>query len=58
MPKQIEKEPEEKDEGPRSFSHILTGLNDGEAHRDLSNELFELVKKLVTEARNRDTEIL
>lgn len=48
---------EAKDEGPRSFARILEGLNDGDAHRDLSDELFELVKKLQGEALARDTEV-
>jgi hypothetical protein len=46
-----------KDEGPRSFARILEGINDGEAHRDLSDELFELVKKLQSEALSRDAEV-
>lgn len=46
-----------QEEGPRSFARVLEGLNDGEAHRDLSDELFELVNKLQDEALARDTEV-
>lgn len=46
-----------KDEGPRSFARILEGLNDGDAHRDVSDELFDLVKHLKTEALARDAEV-
>jgi hypothetical protein len=45
------------EEGPRAFARVLEGLNDGEAHRDLSEERFELVGKLQNEALARDAEV-
>lgn len=38
-------------EGPRSFSVILAGLDDGSIHRELSEELH----RVVTELRDRST---
>lgn len=51
------KKTEDREEGPRAFARTLEALNDGEAHRDLSDELFELVKHLQSEALNRDSEV-
>jgi hypothetical protein len=51
------KKTEDREEGPRAFARVLEQLNDGEAHRDLSAELFELVGKLQDEALARDSEV-
>lgn len=37
---------ENKEEGPRSFSVFLSALSDGEAHGQLSQEMYDLVRKL------------
>lgn len=44
------------DEGPRSFSTLLGQLADGEAERDLSEQLLELTKKIQDEALARGDE--
>lgn len=45
-----------EDEGPRSFSTLLGQLADGEAERDLSEQLLELTKKIQDEALARGSE--
>lgn len=47
----------DKEEGPRSFARIIEQLNEGDAHRDLSDELHKLVLKLQDEAYARDAEV-
>jgi hypothetical protein len=53
MSKEAKKEPEEKEEGPRSFSVFVGNLAEGEAERELSYHLHEVCKRLQEEAHLR-----
>lgn len=47
----------EKQEGPRSFARFLEQLGDGDVHQELSDELYELGRQLLTQARARLQEV-
>lgn len=44
-------------EGPRSFARFIESLADGAANSQLSEELFELARKLQNEAQMRDVAV-
>jgi hypothetical protein len=46
----------EKDSGARSFSVIFAQLADGDANREVSQELYDLVTKLYADAEHRGTQ--
>lgn len=46
-----------EEEGPRSFARFIEDVADGDAHAQLSEELFELAGKLQSEALSRDAKI-
>lgn len=42
-----------ENEGPRSFARFIEALGEGDVHAELSQELFELGRKLLSQARAR-----
>lgn len=48
---------ERKTEGPRSFSVLLTGLDDGAVHADLSAKLQAMVLEIADQARMKDGKV-
>lgn len=48
---------ERKTEGPRSFGVLLTGLDDGAVHTDLSAKLQAMVLEIADQARMKDGKV-
>jgi len=48
---------ERKTEGPRSFSVLLTGLDDGAVHQELSEKLQAMVVEISEQARLKDGKV-
>ena len=48
---------EPKTEGPRSFSVLITGLDDGAVHSDLSAGLQSMVSEIADQARMKDGKV-
>lgn len=46
-----------KSEGPRSFSVLLTSLDDGAVHADLSAKLQTMVAEIADQARMKDGKV-
>ncbi len=53
----MQEQEQKTEEGPRSFAILLNKLADGDAERDVSQELHKLLKELVHQATTQNREV-